>query len=181
MASSRLCKQTAATSSGFYTRRATITTEYELYYDEMMEGPVRAHLVKVYGDATADFEVLDDEHKQKYWNHQGMMIVHHARLMEEGGKRARRDEYVYKIAKESAVMGTSDNEKTLTELHNKVGEVPEPPSPPGYTRERVDQIMDKVKFAAVTGSASNLAKEDLLVLHDMLYEMDRHLPDFFES
>lgn len=161
-------------------QEVAIATEYELYYDDVMEGPVRSHLIRVYGDATADFEVLDDEHKQKYWDHQGMMIVHHARLMEEGGKRARHDEYVYKIVKERN-MGTSDNEKTLTELHNKVDEVPEPPSPPDYTRERVDQIMDKVRFAAVTGSASNLAKEDLLVLHDMLYEMDRHLPDFFES
>jgi hypothetical protein len=61
--------------------------------------------------------------------------------------------------------------------------------PPEYGRTKVDVVIEAVGIAAEQMESApefstvtlTLTRENLLILNDMLYEMDRHLPDFFED
>jgi hypothetical protein len=62
------------------------------------------------------------------------------------------------------------------------------PKIPRYGRKKVDEIMKTISDVAeqvavqdVDGVRLHLSKEQFLILNDMLKEMDRHLPDFFEE
>lgn len=60
---------------------------------------------------------------------------------------------------------------------------------PEYNRAKVDEILGVIRTLAeftedhpgIVNVKINLSSDDLLILNDMLYEMDRHLPDFFEG
>ncbi len=60
---------------------------------------------------------------------------------------------------------------------------------PEYGREKVDEIMGIIRRLAEESEEDEsvirvrieLPVKDLLVLNDMLKEMDRHLPDFFDG
>jgi len=75
-----------------------------------------------------------------------------------------------------------------TELETVV--VPPAPAPikvPEYGRKKVDEIIKLISDVAEasvrleTGAVRlHMSNDDILILADMLYEMDKHLPDFFE-
>lgn len=50
-----------------------------------------------------------------------------------------------------------------------------------YGRQTADRIIKQVRKASEKDKALLLQGRDLEILSDMLYEMDRHLPDFFEE
>ena len=66
-------------------------------------------------------------------------------------------------------------------------------SAPPYGRKKADELIERVIDAAqdvvndrgngkeVTVVTLTLSADDLITLANMLYEMDRHLPDFFEE
>lgn len=59
---------------------------------------------------------------------------------------------------------------------------------PHYGREKVDELIAKIESEAehvlnngIDPVTIIMSASDVYILADMLYEMDRHLPDFFEE
>jgi hypothetical protein len=50
-----------------------------------------------------------------------------------------------------------------------------------YGRKEIDHVFELLKIAATTGQPHDLDPEALIILNSAVYEMDRHLPDFFEE
>jgi hypothetical protein len=71
--------------------------EFELFYDEMMEGPIEAKLTFLHPDGSANFVITDKVHVEVYGSGNNQpMLVSRARLITKESRTARRDEYVYK-------------------------------------------------------------------------------------
>lgn len=92
--------------------------------------------------------------------------------------------YKHYLERKAAMGGTSDEPTEKTEAMEK----PEPRKVPTYGREKADELIKLIGVMAQTAAENNastvqlnLDADDLLVLSDMLQEMDRHLPDFFEG
>lgn len=77
----------------------------ELFYDDVMEGPIEAKMLAIHPDGRIDFEVTDVEHKKLY-SFGGQMMVR-ARLLMPGSIPARHDEYVCR-AKETPMPATDE-------------------------------------------------------------------------
>jgi hypothetical protein len=52
---------------------------------------------------------------------------------------------------------------------------------PRYGRKKAEQLINTVQQMAEHKQALQLTPEDTVILADMLFEMDKHLPDFFEE
>jgi hypothetical protein len=52
---------------------------------------------------------------------------------------------------------------------------------PHYGRKKAEELINQIQAQAEAKQALQLTVEDTIVLADMLFEMDKHLPDFFEE
>jgi hypothetical protein len=72
---------------------------FELFYDEVMEGPIESKPLEIAPSGHLYFEITDSEHLRKYGN-PGFEMRVLARLLMPESLPARYDEYVYRCREE---------------------------------------------------------------------------------